>query len=112
MAELWNTIVGVGVEAIVIIVGAFLSYLIHKAAKYVHAYAKERDLSILDRVATNAVNMAENLLYGKEGKEKRQYAVEKALQFLDNKGVQMDEDEVISAVEKAVAQLRQEQKII
>lgn len=93
------------VEIIVIVVGTLLSVALHKFKGYLNTLKKKDELGIIDLVTDVVTEYAEAELKGSQGIEKRNFAIEKALDILAAKGIKASKDEVIAGIENGVKKL-------
>ncbi len=100
-----NTITQFAVELIVIIVGTLLSLALNKVKTYFNILKKKDELGIIDKVTDIVVELVESELKGVAGDKKRNYAVDKAVKILGEKGIKVSRDEIIAGIENGVNKL-------
>lgn len=109
MEVLFDSISQAAIELLVVIIGTLLSVALHKVKGYFDTLKKKDELGIIDLVTDIAVEYAEKELKGAKGIEKRDFAVEKALEILNQKGIKISEAEVVAGIENGVNKLKKNQ---
>lgn len=93
-------------EIIVIVVFALVAIVAAKGKTYLNTLRKKDELGIIDLITDRVVEYAEVELKGKKGIEKRDFAVDKAIEILNGKGIKVNRDEVIAGIENGVTKAR------
>ena len=107
-----NELAGLITEALVILIGGVIVSVLHKAKGYLSALKKRDELGIIDAITDRAVEYAQAELTGEAGKQKRDFAVARALEILEAKGVKVSEEEVIAGIENGVNKLRMNKQFL
>jgi hypothetical protein len=94
-------------EVLTILIGTLISFLAVKAHKVLDTVKKKDQLHIIDVITDRAVEYAEAELTGEEGKKKRDFAIDKAIEILASKGIVVSRDEIIAGIENGVNKLKQ-----
>jgi len=89
-------------EVITILVGAAVSALIAKAYKFLDQLKKKNQLPVINHVIDSVIAYAEVEMKGSQGRVKRDWAIEKAVQILATKGIKVSEDEVAAGIEQGL----------
>ncbi|GLI83633.1 hypothetical protein ANABIO32_13270 [Rossellomorea marisflavi] len=105
MEQLTNALTQGAVEIVVILVGSLLSFVLMKIKSYLSTLKKRDELGIIDIITDLATEYAEAELKGKAGIEKRDFAVDKAIEILADKGIKLTKAEVIAGIENGVKKL-------
>jgi Bacteriophage holin of superfamily 6 (Holin_LLH) len=105
-----NAVTQLAAELITIIGFAILSYVGIKVKTVLKRVAQKDELGIIDAITDRAVEYAEAELKGAKGIEKRDFAVEKALKMLAEKGIKLSKEEVIAGIENGVNKFKERQK--
>lgn len=105
MEQITNALTQGAVEIVVILIGSLLSYVLVKVKSYFSTLKKKDELGIIDIITDLAADYAEAELKGKAGIEKRDFAVDKAIEMLADKGIKITRSEVIAGIENAVKKL-------
>jgi LL-H family phage holin len=96
-------------EVVIVVLGYFGSLVLHKAQGYLNSLKSKNHLTVATTVTEQVVKWAEAQLSGSNGKEKRDFAVKKALEILAAKGINVDESSVIAGIEDGVSKLKEQQ---
>lgn len=107
MEILSDSIAQFAVEIIVVIVGAFISIVLAKIKQYVEILKKKDETGIIDMITDIVVDYTEAELKGEKGLVKRDFAVDKAIEILSQKGIVVSKEEVISGIENGVKKLNE-----
>ncbi|MEL3959416.1 phage holin, LLH family [Caldifermentibacillus hisashii] len=107
MEGVFDFITQFAVEIIVVIVGAFTSIVLAKAKEYIETLKKKDETGIVDMITDIVVDYAEAELKGEKGLAKRDFAVDKAIEILSQKGIVVPKEEVISGIENGVKKLNE-----
>lgn len=110
MEVLLENLTQYAMEIIVVVVGSIATIVLNKVKGYFETLKKDKDLGIIDKVTDIVVEYAEAELKGEKGKEKRDFAVDKAIAILAQKGINVDRDEVIAGIEQGVNKLNKDKK--
>lgn len=110
MEVLMDSLVQFAVEIIVVIIGALLSVVLHEVKQWIGTLKKKDQTQIVDMITDSVVDYVEVELKGEKGKAKRDFAVEKAIEILAEKGIIVSEDEVIAGIERGVSRLNEHKK--
>ena len=105
-AEVMSAVVSVATEIIIVLLGALGLSVLDKARSYLKNLKKKDQLGIIDIVTDRVVEYADAELRGKAGIEKRDFAVKKAVEILNSKGIHVEEAEIIAGIENGVNKLR------
>lgn len=106
MDHLVNSLVEVGVQVIVMVFGTLLSIVAGKAVSVLNNIKKKDETGIVDAVTDAVVKYAEAELTGVKGAEKREFAIEKAVEILHSKGLKkVTKAEIIAGIEAGVRKL-------
>ncbi|KON87325.1 hypothetical protein AF332_11140 [Sporosarcina globispora] len=95
-----------GIELVVIILGTLLSVAVNKVKSYFNTLRKKDELGIIDMITDLAAEYTEQELKGAKGIAKRDFAVDKAIAILKQKGIKVSRDEVIAGIENGVGKLK------
>lgn len=102
MEVFFDSVTQFAVEFLVIVIGTLLSVALNKVRAYFNTLKKKDELGIVDSITDLMVEYAEKELQGEKGIEKRDFAVEKAIAILAEKGIAISKDEVIAGIENGV----------
>lgn len=105
MEVLFESLTQFAVEFMVIILGTLLSVALNKVKAYFSTLKKKDELGIIDTITDLCVEYAEKELKNSKGVEKRDFAVDKALEILASKGIKISRDEVIAGIENGYNKL-------
>ncbi|WCS68526.1 hypothetical protein Goe16_01120 [Bacillus phage vB_BsuM-Goe16] len=108
MDQIANTLVELGVQIIVIILGALLSTVSGKAIQVLNNIKKKDETGIVNAVTDAVVSYAEAELSGAKGAQKRDFAIKKAVEILQSKGIKVTEAEIIAGIEAGVQKMPKE----
>ncbi|WP_137743230.1 phage holin, LLH family [Robertmurraya siralis] len=97
-----SSITQFAVELLVIVIGTLLTVALNKVRVYFNTLKQKDELGIVDAITDLMVEYTEKELKGKKGIEKRDFAVEKAIAILAEKGITVSKDEVIAGIENGV----------
>lgn len=109
MEILLDSVMQYVVEIMVIIVGSLLSVVLGIVKSYFNTHKKKDELGIVNLITDTVVQYAEAELSDSKGIEKRNFAIDKAIAILEEKGIYVSKDEVISGIEKGVYKLKNKQ---
>jgi len=112
MAEMLETVTELLVQALVIIIGTLLAMVASKAKTYLDGLRKKDEMGIIDIVTDRVAEYAQVELKGEPGKQKRDFAVSRAIEILESKGIKVSEQEVIAGIENGVTKLRMNQQFM
>lgn len=110
MEQLTNFVTEAGIEVVTIIVGALLSSLAVKLHSVLNQVKKKDQLGIIDVITDRVVEYTEAELRGSLGQQKRDFAVDKAIEILATKGIKVSREEVIAGIENGVNKLNKMQR--
>lgn len=91
---------------VTIVVGAAVIIIFNKIYQYLESLKGKDELKIIDLVTNRVAEYAEAELKGASGKEKRDFAVNKAVQILASRGISVNKEEIIAGIENGVNQLK------
>lgn len=110
MEVLMSGLVEFATELIIILVGALFSVVLNKVRQWVDTLKKKDQTGIVEMICESVVSYCEVELKNEKGRAKRDWAVDKAIEILAEKGIVVPREEVISGVEKAVERLNRYKK--
>lgn len=108
METLLTTFTSTFVEIIVILVGAFALILANKARIYLDDAKKKDELGIIQLVTDRVVAYAEAELKGEAGIKKRNFAVQKAVDALESRGISVSHDDIVAGIESGLVKLQKD----
>jgi hypothetical protein len=106
MPEILDTVTELFVQMLVLVVGTLLALLANKAKLVLDGLRKKDEMGIIDLVTDRVAEYAQAELKGEPGKQKRDFAVARAIEILESKGIKVNEQEVIAGIENGVTKLR------
>lgn len=106
MEEIINEVTGLAVEIITVVIGMLGIMLLSKVKSYVEVLKRKDETGIVDVITDRAVEYAEAELTGGSGSQKRNFAVARAVEILEAKGIHVHEEEVIAGIENGVTKLQ------
>ena len=107
MEQLISTALQAGVEVLTIVVIITATAVLAKVHSFVDKAKKKDELGIIDILTDRAVEYAEAELTGASGKQKRNFAVSRAVEMLESKGIKITEAEIIAGIENGVNKLKE-----
>lgn len=105
MEEIVTVVTGLAVEVITVIIGMLGIMLLSKIRSYVEVLKRKDETGLVDIITDRAVEYAEAELTGGSGTQKRNFAVARAIEILESKGIFVHEEEVIAGIENGVTKL-------
>ncbi|WP_299831162.1 phage holin, LLH family [uncultured Metabacillus sp.] len=106
MEIIFNSVTEATVQILVVIIGALASLALNKVKNYFETLKKKDEMGMINLITDIAVEYAEKELTGAAGKEKRDFAIDKAISILADKGIKVSRDEVIAGIENGVNKLK------
>lgn len=106
MQDFVNLVSTVASELLTLLILALVGFLLSKAEQYLDRLKKKDELGIIDMITDRVVEYAEAELKGAKGIEKRDFAVDKAIQILADKGIKVEKAEVIAGIENGVTKMK------
>ena len=94
-------------EILTILVGAVITAVGIKVNSLVSTLKQKDQLGIVDTITDRAAEYAENQLKGQPGKDKLNFAVDKALEMLAERKIKLSKEEVIAGIENGVNKLKE-----
>lgn len=99
MQELLSAVTSLAVELLVVIISTVALFVLNKVRDWLDKAKKKDELGILDIITDRVVEYAEAELKGAKGKEKRDFALKKAMKMLSDRGIHVSEDDVLAGIE-------------
>ncbi|MCA1025649.1 phage holin family protein [Cytobacillus kochii] len=109
MDILFQSVMQYVIEIMVIMVGSLLSVVLAKVKSYVNTLKKKDETGIVDMITDTVVEYAEAELSGSHGIVKRDFAIDKAIAILNDKGIVVSKEEVVAGIEQGVNKLKAKQ---
>lgn len=106
MQSLMDSLTSMAVEIVVVVVGAFASMALVAVKKQLDILKKKDELGIVDLITDRVVELIEVEFKGAHGTHKRDMAVKMAVNLLADKGIHVNEKEVIAGIENGVNKLK------
>lgn len=106
MQQVLDIITSTLAEVVVIALGVLASWALGKTIKVLDRIRKKDELGIINIVTDRAVEYAEAELMGENGSLKRDYAIEKSLEMLSSKGIEISKTELLAGIENGVNKLK------
>jgi hypothetical protein len=106
MEKIIDAFTSVAIEVLVVLIGSIGVSIANKVRGYLDNLKKKDELGIVSIVTDAVVQWAEAELKGKPGIEKRNFAVTKAVEILQSKGINVNQAEIIAGIENGVNRLR------
>jgi len=102
-----DELVKLAVALVVLVVGSFGSYALHKLQGWLQAQKAKDHLGIIDIITDAAAQYAEVELRGQAGLDKRQAAINFAINALAQHGIKVSADVIIAGIENGLNKLKQ-----
>lgn len=112
MEQLIGTATTVAVEILTILILSLVALALNKGKGYIAKLEEKDKLGIIDLVTDQVVTYAEAELKGQSGIMKRNFAVSKALEILESKGINVPETEVITGIENGVKKMKMDNQFL
>ena len=110
MEVLFDGFVQFATEIIIILIGTLCTVVLNKVKQWVDTLKKKDQTGIVEMVCDAVVAYCEAELKDSKGLEKRNWAVDKAIAILLEKGIVVPKDEVIAGIEQAVMRMNENKK--
>lgn len=107
MNELWNQCLSIIIPALATLIATILTYF---AAKIKSAYEGKVNAETAKKTVVDVVNFVEQVYKNIGGEEKKNLAIEKVVNILNEKGIKVNTEEVSMQIESAVYELNQKIK--
>ena len=102
MEEILSYTVEIGITLILVVGTVLLGVIGTKINAYLGNLKANEQFTFTHKVIEGFVILAEKELSGKPGVDKRDFVVDKTIEFLLSKGIKVNKDEILAGIEKGL----------
>lgn len=106
MENLLTALTELLIQLVVIFAGAVIAYIGKKAVPYIEIKKQQDKLGIIELISWKVVEFVEYEFRGEAGAEKQRQAILAVITILEDKGIKITEEEIISNIQDAYNRLK------